>query len=268
MKIKNLLVYTIIILLYSCSYKNLTYFKNVSNAEDAYRTGQNISLAPQIPLLVKVDDVLSVNVTTVDPQGKATMPINALSGLEYSTMSGGQSVAYNKSMLGYLVNKSGEIELPILGTVKVEGLTTSEATALIKEKASVYFKNPTVNVRLLNFRVTVLGEVTKPGTYSVDNERVSVLDAIGFAGDLTVYGRRENVMLLRETAGVKKAIRMNLNDANIISSPYFYLLQNDVVYVEPTKNRAVQSDAATTRNSSIIIGAAGVMAVILAAIIR
>ncbi|MFT4095303.1 MAG: polysaccharide biosynthesis/export family protein [Niabella sp.] len=268
---RNLLVILLMsILAISCTnYKRLTYFNNVSDSSSVYKNGEDIPLAVYNAVTIKIDDIISVIVTTIDPQTSIADAINLISQPPVrSAVSGNQSQTFNNNTQGFLVDKSGDIELPLLGTVHAEGLTTSGLRDLIKEKAKKYFKEPTVNVRLLNFRVTVLGEVVRPGTYSVSNERVSVLDALGLAGDLTVYGKRDNVMVIREINNTKKAVRMSLNDARIMSSPYFYLQQNDVVYVEPVKNKAIQSDASASRTISIVTGAASVLAVIVAALLR
>ncbi|ANH80622.1 hypothetical protein A8C56_06175 [Niabella ginsenosidivorans] len=262
---------TVCILAASCTnYKKLTYFNNVSDSSSVYKKGEAIPLAVYSPVTVKADDILSIMVTTIDPAAGGTDAINLISQppMKGNVSSGNQQQAFNNNTQGFLVDKSGNIELPVLGTIHAEGLTTIELKNTIKEKARQYFKDPTVNVRLLNFRVTVLGEVARPGTYNFSNERVSVLDALGMAGDLTVYGKRDNVMVVREVDNTKKAMRLNLNDAGIMSSPYFYLQQNDVVYIEPVKNRAVQSDASASRTISIVTGAASVLAVIIAALLR
>ncbi len=258
-------------ILHSCTnYKNLTYFNNISDSSEVYRKGVNIKLKEYMPVTVKQDDILSVIVSTNDPENKMTEVINMISQPSVRTSgSGGQSQTFNNNTQGFLVDKSGHIELPLLGRIHIEGLTTSEVGTLVKKKAEKLFKDPTVNIRLLNYRVTVLGEVSRPGTYSFSNEKVSVLDALGMAGDLTVYGKRDNVLVIRELNDQKKAIRLNLNDASLLmASPYFYLQQNDVVYVEPVKNKAVQSDASTSRTISIVTGAASILAVIIAALLR
>lgn len=258
-------------LLHSCTnYKNLTYFNNITDSGEVYKKGVNITLQEYMPVTVKQDDILSVIVSTNDPENKMTEVINMISQPSVrGSGSGNQSQTFNSNTQGFLVDKAGNIELPLLGRLHIEGLTTSEVGELVKTKAAKLFREPTVNIRLLNYRVTVLGEVARPGTYSFSNEKVSVLDALGMAGDLTVYGKRDNVMVIRETGSQKNAVRLNLNDATLLmASPCFYLQQNDVVYVEPVKNKAVQSDASTSRTISIVTGAASILAVIIAALLR
>jgi len=158
----------------------------------------------------------------------------------------------NQVISGFLVDKDGFIQMTLLGKIKVGGLTTYQVRDKITELASQYYKNPTVQVRFANFKITVLGEVTRPATYTVPNEKVTVLDALGLAGDLTIYGKRENVLLVRDQQGQKELVRLNLNDSEVFRSPYFYLRQNDVLYVEPGKAKAAANNAARTQTFAII----------------
>ena len=145
----------------------------------------------------------------------------------------------------YLVDNDGMINFPIVGQLKIGGLTKTEAEKLITEKISPYLKElekPVVNVRMSSFSVSVLGEVDQPGTFQIEREKINVLEALAKAGDLTIYGVRNNVTLIREESdGTKSYHTLNLNDANIVSSPYYYLQQNDILYVEPNKIKAQNS---------------------------
>ena len=164
---------------------------------------------------------------------------------------------------GFRVDKTGHRELPMAGKIKVDGLTTAEVRELIKTKATTYYKNPVVNVRLANFRVTVLGEVLRPGTYTVSNENITLLDAIGMAGDLTIYGKRENVLLIRKEDGQLKYLRFDLNSSSTFRSPYFILHQGDVIYVEPNKSKVASTDVAKLRSYSLIATGISLLIVIL-----
>lgn len=162
--------------------------------------------------------------------------------------------------------------MPVLGEIYVEGKTTDEIETLIKERISLEVKDPYVSVRLLSFKINVLGEVKNPGVINVRTERFSLLDALSVANDMTVYGKRENVLLIREEGGVKKCIRLNLNDKNILESPYYYLQQNDVVYVEPNKIRKDnskynQSHAYKLSVISTIVSACSVIASLVIALL-
>ena len=146
---------------------------------------------------------------------------------------------------GYLVDKAGEIDFPVLGKLKVEGISRNELSEMLKEKLSLYLKNPIVTIQFQNFKVTVLGEVKNPGCYHVSSERVSLLDALGMAGDLQINGKRKNVLIMREQGNEKVFARVDLTSSDYINTPFFYLQQNDVVYVEPNKGRIAGGNAGT-----------------------
>ena len=173
-------------------------------------------------------------------------------------------------MQQYLVNNQGEIDFPVLGRLKISGLTKNECEALIREKLIPYLKEtPIVNVRMVNYKISVLGEVKSPGTFTVSNEKVNVLEALAMAGDMTVYGVRDNVKLVRENANGERIIQtLNLNDADLIRSPYFYLQQNDILYVSPNKTVARNSDIGNSTTlwisaTSILVSIASLLVTIL-----
>jgi polysaccharide biosynthesis/export protein len=143
---------------------------------------------------------------------------------------------------GYLVDASGTIEFPLLGTVKIAGLTTSQARDTLINKLKFYLKEPTVNVRFLNYRISVMGEVLHPGVYVIPNETITLPEALSLAGDLTIFGKRENVLVIRDENGKKVFGRIDLNSREVFSSPYYYLHVSDLVYVEPNKGRVAQTD--------------------------
>jgi polysaccharide export outer membrane protein len=153
---------------------------------------------------------------------------------------------------GFLVNKEGYIEIPLLGRFYLAGLTTIQAEDSISKRASLYYKLPTVYVRFANFKVTVLGEVLRPGSYIVPNEKATIFDALGYAGDLTIFAKRENALLIRDSGNQTRLVRLNLNSKDIVKSDYFYLKQNDVIYVEPTKAKLANLDAVQNKNYAII----------------
>lgn len=260
----KLLLFSTVIwwLLPSCtSYKNISYFKNVAATPEMYRVGENVPLTTYASLKIQPDDILKITITTLDPDfnGVSNININNTVASLPASMSG-VSVSGDKYIDGFLVNKEGEIDIPVLGTINVNGLTLEEAKTKISQKASDFYVRPNVNVRLANFRVTVIGEVARPGTYIVNEEQVSILDALGLSGDLTIYGKRDNVMLIRQDGGTqKKIVRMNLNDAAMMSSPYFYLRQGDVIYVEPGKGKAAATDLAATKTYAIAGSALAVL---------
>ena len=207
------------------SSKGFTYVENIDS----------ISLAASRGLFdarIMPKDELTITVNTTNPEASA--PFNLQSGEKAST-----------AFKGYLVDNSGFINFPVIGKIHVVGLTKTECEDLIKSKIQPYLartENPVVSVRMSSYHITVLGEVGKPGVIPVSTEKISVLEAIAQAGDLGVYGKRNNILLIREDAhGEKHAVRMNLNDANIINSPYYYLQQNDVLYVQPNSVKAKTS---------------------------
>jgi polysaccharide export outer membrane protein len=236
----------------SCgSTQNAVYFANVDTA----RFTQVIKADYKEPL-IQTDDILTISVQSLGQDAFAA-PGAVAAGAGGAVASGGTAVS------GFLVNKAGNVELPMLGIVKLAGFTTSQAIEVIRTKATQFYKDPTVQVRFANYKITVLGEVIKPATYTVPSEKVTVLDAISMAGDLTVYGKRYNIMLMRDNGDKKDIVRLNLNSTNLISSPYFYLKQNDVLYVEPTKAKSAANNAPRTRLITIGIAAATLIVTIL-----
>lgn len=185
------------------------------------------------PLKIQPDDLLSIRVLALDLE--AVVPYN----IDPPNMNNAQIQAGQggRPLLGYLVDNQGYIDFPNLGRIKVSGLTTGEARALLIDKLSEYLVDPTIIVRFLNFRVTVLGEANGPGTLIFANERVTVLDAIGQAGDLTPYANRTNILVIRQQNEERTTGRINLQKTKIFESPYFYLKQNDVIYVEPLSEK-------------------------------
>lgn len=154
---------------------------------------------------------------------------------------GEQPFVASQAMYTYLVDKEGYINFPVIGKIKVDGLTKQELSSLLQDKISKYVKDPLVNVQITNFKVMVMGEVTRPGGLSVKNDRITILDAIGYSGDLTINADRKNILVIRDNNGQKEFGRLDITQPDIFASPYFYLQQNDVVYVEP--NVAKQKNA-------------------------
>ena len=247
--LKQRLVFFMSSLLISCtlscgSTKNVPYFKDISAADTLAIAYQAKFKEPTI----QPDDILSISIYTIDPN--TSMIVNQLG--TQSIPSVANPSQGNPSATGFLVDKNGEIELSVIGTVKLLGLTTFQARDLIKSLAGKVYNMPNVQVRYSNFKITVLGEVARPATYSIPNEKLTVLDALGLAGDLTIYGKRENVLLIREIQGKKQFARLNLNSAEIFDSPYYYLRQNDVLYVEPNKGRAASLNVARSQTYALV----------------
>ncbi len=242
-----------IVLFASCtSTKNIRYFKDIGSEPALYEMGKDIAITPYQSLTILPDDILNVTITTIDQEANGAANISSADASKFSFSTSGLPTTSANTAYGYLVDKNGFITLPVLGKVVVGGKTIVEIQDIILDKASKIFKEPTINVRLMNFKVTVLGEVLKPGTYIIDGERVSILSALGLAGDLTIFGKRKNVLLIRQDGeNNKKMVRLDLNDSHLFTSPYYYLKQGDVLYVEPTKGKAAANDVAFTRNYAI-----------------
>lgn len=195
---------------------------------------------------IQPNDLLSINVSSLNPD--ATRIFNASSESDKNATNATASVPTVSGGSGYLVSKDGQIQFPVLGNLKVAGLTKDELkNKLTKELTDKkYLVDPIITVRFLNFRVTVLGEVAKPGVILVPSEKISMLEALGLAGDLTIYAKRNNILLIREENGKKATKRLNLNDANILNSPYYYLKTNDVIYVEPGRAKVASASNVQT----------------------
>lgn len=222
-----ILIFVLTGVLTSCANtKKALYFVDV---RDSVLSSTNIPGEPPI----QSNDLLAISVTSLNPE--ASSIFNAVAVSNSITPSTGTVTPSD----GYLVNAAGYIQFPVLGNIKVAGLTKEQIKAhLLKELTSKKLLiDPMVSVRYMNFRVTVLGEVSKPSVINVPSEKISILEALGLAGDLTIYAKRDNILVVREENGNKTAKRLNLNSADIFSSPYYYLRSNDVIYVEPGKAR-------------------------------
>lgn len=225
----------------SCtSTKNTAYLQNIPDSSDASDIA--IVLSQYADPKIQVGDLLLISIQTLDPSS------SHMTGTSNNAMFSGPSNQNSSNIPGYLVDKNGNIELPLVGKIKLSNLSTTEAQDAIRQKASIYYKDPVVNVRFANFNITVLGEVRNPAQYTVPTQRVTLLDAIGLAGDLTIYGERENILLIREENGTKKFVRFDLTNSEFMRSPYFYLKQNDVIYVEPNKAKVASTNAVKDRN--------------------
>ena len=230
--------------------KQIAYFQKALNQSDTLAIAQ--AYIPKI----QPGDILAIPISSLNPLASSffnpfsTMPVtndnstpSPVQGNNSSTVTptAGSSLVQS-SAPGYLVDANGAVEIPILGTIKLAGLTTIEAKELIKSKLKQLLKEPTVSVRFLNYKISVLGEVMRPSVYVIPNETISLPEALGLAGDMTIFGRRDNVLVIRDTNGKKEFGRVNLNSRELFNSPYYYLHANDVIYVEPGKGRIAQTD--------------------------
>ena len=225
-------------LLTACqSYKKVPYFQNVEVVNEAEQQ-EKLYDAKIMP-----KDLLTFVVSCTNPE--LAIPFNLTvasnAGIAVSTSS---YVTTQPVLQPYLVDNDGNINFPVLGELKLGGLTKREAEQLIIDKLKPYMKEtPIVTVRMVNYKISVIGEVTRPGTFTISNEKVNLLEALAMAGDMTVYGLRDNVKLIREDAnGKQQIVTLDLNKAETILSPYYWLQQNDIIYVTPNKAKARNSD--------------------------
>lgn len=204
----------------------MVYFQETGSQEKiAYNPVENLKIKP--------GDLLTIRVSAAEQE--AAQPFNLIKSVASVDRIGG-----NVELETYMVSQQGTIEFPVVGTVTVTGLTNFELADRIKDEIREYVRDPIVNVRILNFQISVLGEVKTPGTFTVVDDHISLPKALGLAGDLTIFGKRDNVLIMREENGVQVNTYLDLTDPKVVSSPYFNLQQNDVVYVEPKVAR-VQS---------------------------
>mgnify|MGYP000199410880 FL=1 len=264
MKIKRLLLLLALpLLVASCtSYKNVPYLQNPEAVNDFEET------LPLYDAKIMPKDLLSITVNTTDP--KAATPFNLTVQTPINAALTNISTTTQPTMQQYLVNNKGEIDFPVIGCLEVGGLTKNEAEDLIRERLKPYLKeSPIVTVRMANYKISVLGEVARPGSFTIGNEKVNVLEALAMAGDMTIYGVRDDVKLIREDVnGKREIINLNLNNAGIVTSPYYYLKQNDIIYVTPNKTKAKNSDIGNSTtlwvsSISILVSIAGLLVNIL-----
>jgi polysaccharide export outer membrane protein len=193
--------------------------------------------------------------------------LNTESNILFASSTGAAEADGSNKRSGFKVNNSGMVTLPVVGNLKVEGLRIEEAQKLITQELNKFVKSPVVDVQLLNFKITVIGEVNKPASFTVQGEQINLLEALGMAGDMTVYGKRENVLVIREINGERNMVRLNLNKQEVFQSPYFHLKQNDVIYVEPDKSKEKEFSP-NNRALPIVTACISAVAVLVTALIR
>ena len=250
-------------LLVACqSYKKVPYFQDVEVVNEANQQ-EKLYDARIMP-----KDLLTIVVSCTNPE--LAIPFNLTvasnASLAASTSS---NVTTQAALQPYLVDNDGDINFPVLGELKLGGLTKREAEQLILDKLKPYMKEtPIVTVRMVNYKISVIGEVARPGTFTISNEKVNLLEALAMAGDMTVWGLRDNVKLIREGAdGKQQIITLDLNSAETILSPYYWLQQNDIVYVTPNKAKARNSDIGNSTSlwfsaTSILVSLASLLVTI------
>lgn len=230
-----------IVLLFSCaSKKDMIYYQDI-DALGAQEKSNSYEIK------IQPDDLLQISVHTEDPEIAKAFSLNTSS--ETGNAGGSGSV--------YLVDAYGFIDFPTLGKIKVSGFTRTEVLHLLDTKLSQYIKKPIVSLRITNFKVSVQGEVNAPGTYPIVSERITLIEALTLAGDLSVYGKRDNILIIREIDGIKSFNRVDITKAQFMNSPFYYLAQNDVVYVEPNQNKI--NGAAVNPSTGLIFSVVSIL---------
>jgi polysaccharide biosynthesis/export protein len=245
--IEKVSLFLFVFLLFSCKpAKELVYYQNIDSLPSS-------EISNSYEIKIQPDDVLTIIVSAEDPESALPFNLTTISVPTAMNVNGGTMINARgqESLQSYLVDATGSIDFPVLGKLKVGGLSRTELTKLLEIKISAYIKKPNINIRLTNFKVSVQGEVTTPGTFTINSDRVTLIEAITMAKDLTIYGRRDNILVIRELNGVKTFNRVDITKADFINSPFYYLAQNDVVYVEPNKVRI--NGAAVGSNTGVII---------------
>ena len=250
----NVIVILMILYLNSCATrKDLVYFQD----EPLEKVSSDKFSEPK-QLTYKANDILSINVSALDPETVKPFNLPVVSNNTLDVMSPNGAIQ-NQS---YLVDYNGNIDFPVLGKLKVAGMTRTELTDYLTNEIKTYAKDPIVNIRLANFTITIIGEVSQPGTFTIQDERITLLEALGMAGDLTIFGKRNNILLIRETEGKKRFAKIDLTSISTVNSQVYYLQQNDVIYVEP--NRARIRSSTFNQNNTVLLSAIGTLTTIVA----
>lgn len=258
---KIVLLLIVIIVISSCaSREKIQYYRGIETITQQQPTNYEPRL--------KQDDLLMIMVLAPTPELAADFNLSNFSVMGDGGVMGGRADLANNQMRyqSYLIDNKGFIEFPVLGSIQLGGLTRTEALDLLKSKLKLYIKEPIVNLRILNYKVTIQGEVVRPGTFTTISERITLPEALAMAGDLTIYAKRENILIIREIDGKKESHFVDITKADFINSPYYYLSQNDIVYVEPNKTK--MNSSVVGPNISIILSSVSLLITIVALLIR
>jgi len=234
MKLKYIILTLFALWMTSCSTpKDVTYLQNIDQLTPSQIEGMRQKYISQIC----IDDLLNITVTSSDPT--VATPFNPPASAYPSQ--GEEAISASQSMYNYLVDTDGEINFPVLGRIHVAGMNVKQLSMDLETRLKQYIKDPLVNITITNFKVTVVGDVNHPNIFTVKNSRCNILQALGYVGDLRITANRKNVLLIRDNNGKREIARLDLTDPMLINSPYFYLMQNDFIYIEP--NDAMQRNS-------------------------
>jgi len=251
--LKGILFLAIISFCFSCtSYKDVPYFQDINQNAMTTQDLNNFS-----PLIIQPGDILGINVTSLNPAASDVFNynLNRVNGDNIDKTP-------QNAVIGYLVDLKGNIRLPLIGEVKASGYNTTELNDLLQTKLQTYLSKPIVNIRILNFKVSILGDVLRPDVYTITNEKVTLPEALAMAGDLNVTAVRNNIMLIREIDGKRQFIPIDLTSKKLFSSPYYYLKNNDIIYATPNKDK-VAAAGNSFQKVSLVIAALSVIAIVL-----
>jgi len=254
--LKKTSLFCFVLFLFSCaSRKDVVYYQDIDSATPQEK-------ANSYEIKIQPDDLLMIIVSAEDPEIAIPFNLNSISVSSGSTQAASLG---RETMQMYLVDTNGCIEFPVLGKLKVGGLTRSEVLTLLQQKIGSYIKSPIINLRIMNFKVSVQGEVIMPGSYNVASERITLIEALAMAKDLTIHGRRDNILVIREINGIKSYNRVNITKSDFINSPFYYLAQNDVVYIEPNKTKI--NGAAVGPNTGVMISITSLLITLITLIV-
>jgi polysaccharide export outer membrane protein len=233
-------------------YQQVSYYQDVSRA-DVVEPIKNFQ-----PLKIQSGDLLGVNVNSMNPEASSVFNtnINRVNGNSLDASA-------TNPIYGFRVDADGQVQLPLVGALKLGGMTTDQAAKKLSELLLPYLKNPIVNVRILNFRVSVLGDVLRPDTYTIQNEHININEALSLAGDLNITAKRKNVLLVREENGQRHYITIDLTSKNVFDSPYYYLHNNDIIYVDADKTK-YDNVARSYKSNTLLISSSIALLAILA----
>lgn len=239
---------------FSCgSYKNVPYFQDLDHGKNTEEAINNFA-----PLKIQTNDLIGIHVTSLNPE--AAMVFNSGQG------NSGNEASANSQVYGYRVDANGEIKLPLISSMKVAGMTTDQVAQQLTNDLLPYLKKPIVSVRLLNFKISVIGDVLKPDSYAVQNEHINIYEALSLAGDLNITAKRKIVFLIREQNGKRQYFPIDLTKKEVFNQPYYYLQNNDILYVEPDKSKYSNVDRGY-RNTSLFLSGLSAIAIVVSALL-
>ena len=246
MKSRSVLFVCFLILLASCKVpKDVVYFQEI----DKLTIEQKQAMAQEYSATICEDDLLTITVTASEPT--VVVPFNPPTTVYGSQ--GETQVTMTQQLHAYLVDKEGYINFPVLGRVKASGFTKQQLSDNLQKQIAQYVKDAMINIQIVNYKITMMGEFSRPGAITVRNDRISILDAIGQAGDLTINGNRKNILIIRNKNGVPETGRIDLTDPALFASPYYYLKQNDVVYAEPNDAKKKNANYSSAQQYTVTV---------------